>query len=135
MIFKKNNNIRSILKDFYGKSRYGSAVVKHLPKSMNIRDIIENSLEKNPILNNTFRIINENWPKIVREERIYNFSRPIKLSNGELTVEVDNSILLAELKKYSRRMIINNCNSFLTTSKIMGNKIIIKIKFIPRGSF
>ena len=126
---KKYNYRFNLLRDLYGNDNIPyNKIIECSSKIINIRNIINKVISKT--IGERYLIliqIKNNWFNIVGKD-ICEYTNPVNFINGKLIIEVDNNILLMQLKLNFYSNIIKKC--LLLCSKFKKTDRII---FIPNG--
>ncbi|HJO92137.1 MAG TPA: DUF721 domain-containing protein [Victivallales bacterium] len=124
---KKYNKLESILSEWYGKGVAKNEITAYLPKPIPIQDSLKKIMSEASIPEQGKLVrLQKEWIALVGEQ-VGKVSKPVSIKNGYLSIEVNNSIWLMELKNYYSSLIEEKIRSFC------GKKFFRKLLFIPSG--
>ena len=124
---KKFQKMESILQAWYGQEKGAAELSHYLPKAEKIQDILDDIISKN--LGPKEQIMMElkkNWGSIMGKQ-IEKISKPVTIKNNFLTIEVENSAWLMELKNFHGKLIEKKIREFC------GEKFFYRIVYILKG--
>ncbi|MCP4180082.1 MAG: DUF721 domain-containing protein [bacterium] len=124
---KKYNKLESILAEWYGKGVAKNEINAYLPKPIPIQESLKKIMSETSIPEQGKLVrLQKEWVSLVGAQ-VGKVSKPTSIKDGYLTIEVDNSIWLMELKNYHRSLIEEKIRSFC------GKRFFRKLLFIPSG--
>ena len=123
----KYNKFESLLKEWYGDEAGAQEIASYLPKSVHIKDSLEVIL-KDAVGPGEYKLIDlkKSWENLMGKD-VGNNSKPVSIKNKILTIEVNNSIWLMQLKNFYKSMVEKKIKSFC------GTDFCNKICFVPAG--
>jgi hypothetical protein len=124
---KKFQKMESILRDWYGQETGAVELSHYLPKEDKIQDVLDDIISKNlgpkeQMLMN----LKKNWGNLMGKQ-IEKVSTPVSIKNNYLTIEVENSAWLMELKNFHRRLIEKKIKEFC------GENFFYRVYYILKG--
>lgn len=116
-----------ILKEWYGYEKGASELPQYLPKEEKIQDVVDKIINKNMgPKEKKFMELKKEWGKLMGTQ-IERISSPVSLKNNILTIEVENSAWLMELKNFHGRLIEKKIKNF------SGKNFCYKIIYVLKG--
>ena len=109
---KKFKKMEFILKDWYGYEKGTVELSHYLPETEKIQDVIDDILAKNiGPKEQIFMDLKKNWANLMGKQ-IEKISTPVSFKNNFLTIEVENSAWLMELKNFHGKLIEKKIKEF-----------------------
>lgn len=123
---KGSDKIGVILKEWYGEENGERELISYLPKPIPIKDVVQN------LINNVFNPsdyklteLKKDWESIVGAH-VAKISRPTSIKNKILTIEVESSSWLMELKNFHFKLMENKIKTFCGEN--FCSKIVLMLK-------
>ncbi len=108
---RKRHPYEAILDEWLGNNLSSERIVKNLPEPVHIKDALDNLLNRKNYPENTkLRELSDKWIKIMGNE-LARISRPTSIKNRILSIEVDNSVILMQLKTFHKKEILEKISS------------------------
>jgi hypothetical protein len=109
---KKFQKMESILKEWYGEEKGATELSHYLPKEEKIQDILDSIISKNlGPKEQKLMDLKKSWSDIMGKQ-IEKISTPVSIKNNFLTIEVENSAWLMELKNFHGKLIEKKIKEF-----------------------